>query len=470
MTIRFVKYWNGYSPDAIVNNLGSTEEARLVSLGYATTDLDGPGTPEGELARTTSTPSGGVAIVADDGKPRDVLNVINTENMRFGGRVVANYGTLTGYAAANCTIALTPTPAGGSKRRKQNLGQSIRATSAGALANAEVSFPAFTASPSNGRIDLWVYVEDLSAGPYFNLYLSVDSGYTSFFTISLPTPLLAGWQRYSVAEANLTVGGGTPTLATITRGKVRWGCSAATSVVIDRLTIGASGTPLCALTWDDGSDTAYTYVLPLLNKYKLIGNFSIIGSLIGSTNYLTSTMLSEISEAGHRIILHGATRLSDFASVDLAKANIAAERAIVDAMALETFDRDVYVWPNGTYLYSSGNTALMDYIESQGFVGAFQVGGVAATNELGFDRFNTSRFSFDSSTATSTTLAYISAEAALGRSVAGMGHDVVASGATGIQTNVADLDTLLAGVAAKRDAGEIFNVSARDFLLFNSKS
>lgn len=64
MTIRFVKYWNGYSPDAIVHNLGSTEEARLVSLGYATTDLDGPGTPEGELVRTVTGPNGEVSLQA----------------------------------------------------------------------------------------------------------------------------------------------------------------------------------------------------------------------------------------------------------------------------------------------------------------------------------------------------------------------------------------------------------------------
>lgn len=57
MTIRFVKYWNGYSPDAIVHNLGSTEEARLVSLGYATTDLDGPD-GSGELSRWNQTRSG----------------------------------------------------------------------------------------------------------------------------------------------------------------------------------------------------------------------------------------------------------------------------------------------------------------------------------------------------------------------------------------------------------------------------
>lgn len=67
MTIRFVRYWNGYSPDAIVHNLGSTEEARLVSLGYATTDLDGEN--DGVLvdAKLRISPFSSVAIQDPDG-------------------------------------------------------------------------------------------------------------------------------------------------------------------------------------------------------------------------------------------------------------------------------------------------------------------------------------------------------------------------------------------------------------------
>lgn len=68
MTIRFLQQWNGYSPDQIVSGLGTTEEARMVSLGFATTDLDGPGTPEGELARIIATSSGGVAVALPSGE------------------------------------------------------------------------------------------------------------------------------------------------------------------------------------------------------------------------------------------------------------------------------------------------------------------------------------------------------------------------------------------------------------------
>lgn len=42
MTIRFIQQWNGYAPDQIVSGLGTTEENRLIGLGYASADLDGP--------------------------------------------------------------------------------------------------------------------------------------------------------------------------------------------------------------------------------------------------------------------------------------------------------------------------------------------------------------------------------------------------------------------------------------------
>lgn len=43
MAIRFVTAWNGYYADQIVSGLSGAEETRLVGLGYAVTDLDGPG-------------------------------------------------------------------------------------------------------------------------------------------------------------------------------------------------------------------------------------------------------------------------------------------------------------------------------------------------------------------------------------------------------------------------------------------
>jgi hypothetical protein len=64
VTIRFTQVWNGYQPDQVVS-LSSSEEARLVSLGYATADIDGPVSDKGIF----STDSYGslVGIRAPDG-------------------------------------------------------------------------------------------------------------------------------------------------------------------------------------------------------------------------------------------------------------------------------------------------------------------------------------------------------------------------------------------------------------------
>lgn len=42
MTIRFVTAWSGYRADQLVSGLGSPEESRLIGLGFAVADLDGP--------------------------------------------------------------------------------------------------------------------------------------------------------------------------------------------------------------------------------------------------------------------------------------------------------------------------------------------------------------------------------------------------------------------------------------------
>ena len=467
MTIRIIQQWNGYSPDQIVSGLGSTEEARLIGLGFASADLDGPD-GGGQVAKLSTDANGNTVLVGEDG---ETYPLGNSPTQRLSGRVIANYGTLTGYVPTNCTQALVATPVGGSTRHKPNMGNSIRATTSGATASAQVEFPAITV-PGNpsGRVDLWVYVEDVSAGPYFTLYLAVEGAYTNHFYKSLPTPTRNGWHCYTVKESEFTVGSGAPTLATVTRGRVRFGCAAATSVIINRVVFGASGTPLVALIWDDGNDSDYDYVLPLLNKYKLIGNFSIIADNIDGPGNLTTDQLKMIADAGHKLIVHGGTNLSTLPTIADAYADMDANRAYLESLGIGA-DADVYVWPNGAYMYAAGNAGLMDYAESKGYVGAFTVGGTRSTNQLtSYEKFTAARSSNDVSVATATILSGISDHAAVGRSTALMGHEVVASGATGIQTNVADLDTVLAGIAALRDAGTVRVVSARDYLRFNSKA
>lgn len=63
MTIRFLKQWNGYSPDAIVT-LAGAEETRLVNLGFASFDLDGDAEAEFFVKGKNNPLTGGIQTIA----------------------------------------------------------------------------------------------------------------------------------------------------------------------------------------------------------------------------------------------------------------------------------------------------------------------------------------------------------------------------------------------------------------------
>lgn len=69
MTIRFIKQWNGNAPDSIVT-LDGAEETRLINLGFAVSDLDGP---QGArlVSSETNDLTGGIEILIG-GIPKEV--------------------------------------------------------------------------------------------------------------------------------------------------------------------------------------------------------------------------------------------------------------------------------------------------------------------------------------------------------------------------------------------------------------
>src|SRR5574343_1920767 len=62
MTIRFIKQWNGHSPDEVNSSLGSSEESRLVLLGYASYDLDGANDGTESLVKAKTNPLTGGSV------------------------------------------------------------------------------------------------------------------------------------------------------------------------------------------------------------------------------------------------------------------------------------------------------------------------------------------------------------------------------------------------------------------------
>lgn len=69
-----------------------------------------------------------------------------------------------------------------------------------------------------------------------------------------------------------------------------------------------SGIPLpdkpILLTFDDGYIDNYTKALPLLQKYKMVGDFAIITKVIGTGEYMNYDQLKDILKAGNSISSH----------------------------------------------------------------------------------------------------------------------------------------------------------------------
>lgn len=110
MTIRFTKSWNGYYEGQIVTNpAGGNTEAQLITLGYAVSDLDGPDNSL-QLAKFATDSSGNVTGLVGQGGG-DALSVMGVDRWasKGGGTVMvdwanASIGTpTTGWAVAKST-------------------------------------------------------------------------------------------------------------------------------------------------------------------------------------------------------------------------------------------------------------------------------------------------------------------------------------------------------------------------------
>lgn len=414
----------------------------------------------GQVTASTSL-TGGIEVFAGTTDVVSALGLVS-KGSKFSGRIVADCTTLTGYSAANGSIELVDLPAGGTDRIKANR-KGIRLS--GSASNTEIVFPSFTAGNKTGRIDLWVYIEDFTKMNYGTLYLSVGAAYTTLYTKSINFKLQNGWQCLSFSVSDLAVGGGVPTMAEITHAKLRIpAVSVGTmgSVIVDRMVFEAGGDPVVALTWDDGGVSDYQYVMPLLNKYRLIGNFSIIGAAIGNNGVMNETQLRTLAEAGHSLIVHGQTNLTTL-SLAAAIADVQSNKAYLDSLNVGA-DSDIYIYPNGGYLNAGGDLSIPNWLQANGFAGAFISTGSRTTNEMQAEKYWMQRKAINAATVAATWLAQLDEVTATGASVCTMGHKVELTGAVSDAVNIDVLEAILAGIASRRDAGTLRVVTAKQFM------
>jgi hypothetical protein len=388
-------------------------------------------------------------------------SLLPSKPWRFRGKLLVNGETTTGWTGqSGVSLSAVQKPDGGPTSYRTNKKSVLR------IATSTNTFRSATATVSTGpvtkpRVDVWIYLEDPTTIVNLTFFFATSDAFSDYYNKNVTPLMFVGWQCLSI---NLSTAGvtGSPTYETITRFRIQIQSTSTdgTSILFDSALISASAQSKCALIWDDGQLNDYTHTFPLLNKYNLLGNFAL---------YNISARLEQwrmMADSGHRMVVHGTQNLSTFGTLQEAKNSIAADAAWVKALSGDGCDPDVYVWPNGVYMYTAGNMELPNFLEQNGFVGGFATENSPIVPEIGINPYILHRLEINSATVASTFLTALDAHLDIGLCFALCAHVTVSAGASGDQVNQAVLDDILSGIRTRITAGSLECVSARDLILY----
>lgn len=405
-------------------------------------------------------------LAGPDGLP------VPLDGLRLQGRSslgvkLADFQTLVGHS---CTNNGTMELVSGDVSQIGKTGYSIKVT-VPAGETSIFSYPAWTTAVNNpgGNFLLVIDNHTVATDGYINWYTAVESGYTNHYYTTLALNkygIQALGKGVGSVVSDWMVGGGSPTPSTITRSRCNIIAPAAEAAVVTfHLMSAAAWTPpVIQIIHDDGGVEGYTELLPLLNEYGFKAGFSIIGSLIDTTNHMTTAHLDQLYAEGHDLIPHGATNLSTLA--------LAAALADIDSNADYLLGRgytrgsNIYVYPNGVEYHSATDkTSLINHLIGRGIKHGYLASGNTSLPIKQMNKYLVSRYAVNAAVNTTTLLNHIDKAWECGYGMTLMLHQIVASGASGDQANRADVNTIFAGLAARVKEGKCIVLPPSDSVL-----
>jgi len=145
-------------------------------------------------------------------------------------------------------------------------------------------------------------------------------------------------------------------------------------ITLRRVTINPSRKGRIAIMADDGRATWWRRALPLLERRGLRCSVSIIPDRVESSAvFATWTDIQRAKDKGHEVLTHGpiggtGNIVANYGTVAEAVEDAVASRAALDARGLlSERGRACYIWPQGTWQASSGQTAYLDAMKAAGF-------------------------------------------------------------------------------------------------------
>ena len=289
------------------------------------------------------------------------------------------------------------------------------------------------------------------------IWYAASAPYTAYFKATTNITL-AGKRLLRPSASQWITGAGSPTWSTVTDGKLRVTAPATSDAVLIIHGVYAGGRfpPAVVLFNDDTLPGCYNYYAQLLDKYRLKSGFGVIWD---SPSRITNFQLDELYNAGHDLHPHGIAALNTYQSA-------AAAISDIQSNALPLLDRGytrgskTYVYPSGISEFSATDRwSIVDYLVSAGYESAYVGQGVYPPVYKGIGRMRIGRRTMSVATTAAALLSDLDTQISRGEGMVITSHDVVASGGTGSDTNLAEMDALLSGIATRIAAGSCINLT-----------
>lgn len=327
---------------------------------------------------------------------------------------------------------------------------------------AEVGYNDLNIPNFNGHVAYRIWVEDYTKINDIKLYVG-NSGYA--LNSLLIEPIITSDGQLFNGERVLYVGGsrinsgGTFVFGgtTLANTKIRITPNAATNVWIDAIEIPERTSPVVCLTFDDGYRSWLTYLKPLLDRYNMKATFNVNTSTVGTNDalYPTSGDIVRLANEGHQITCHNVSNLKYIATpytgdqtLTQYMTDYTTARKILEGYGLSATGFGYHSYVQGGF-----DQALIDAMRAEG-VRSARIASLPKNmmygSGLGNDVMALRTYEMGTNYAVSTVIAGLDTLNTYGGAAVVMGHDTVSNSTTptGVQVTVADLESVLARIAA----------------------
>jgi len=187
---------------------------------------------------------------------------------------------------------------------------------------------------------------------------------------------------------------------------------------------------------DDGGEETYDNAFPALQQFGISATLSIIPSLLGSGGAMTFAELKEMQSAGHEVVLHQHVTPAPSDLSTLGMENIIEnERKILRQNGIDV--SDIFVAPGGNL----SDIVIPAYRAKASITRSIKSSQLVQP-PMYWDVINGGR-QIGSGTSVATATGFLDGGDASNMCVIIYFHDIVTSGATGIQYNLADFKAIL---------------------------